>query len=99
LLIPDTRWRIREEAVAATAEPKRRKGIAARARQPRKAEQRSLILENELVVPNSFFYSYHSSGVPAFVAVLNDEPQLQEAMAFELLIANPALCLLEIEIQ
>jgi hypothetical protein len=32
------RWRIREEAVAATADPKRREGIAAGARQIRKTE-------------------------------------------------------------
>jgi hypothetical protein len=37
-LIPETRWRTREEAVAATAGPKRREGIAAGARQLRKAE-------------------------------------------------------------
>jgi transposase InsO family protein len=32
LLIPETRWRAREEAIAATAGPKRREGIAAEAR-------------------------------------------------------------------
>jgi hypothetical protein len=32
LLIPETRWRAREEAAAATAGPKRREGIVAEAR-------------------------------------------------------------------
>jgi hypothetical protein len=38
LLIGDTRWRTREEAVAAAAGPKRREPMAPGARQIRKAE-------------------------------------------------------------
>jgi hypothetical protein len=37
--------------------------------------------------------------VPAFVAVLNDEPQPHVAIAFGLLIVNYAVCLPEIETQ
>ncbi|WP_061578913.1 hypothetical protein [Saccharococcus caldoxylosilyticus] len=38
MLIPETRWRACEEAVAAAAGPKRREGIAAGTRHHRKAE-------------------------------------------------------------
>jgi hypothetical protein len=38
LLIGETRWRAREEAVAAAAGPKRREPMAPEARQRRKAE-------------------------------------------------------------
>jgi hypothetical protein len=39
LLIPETRWRARKEAVAATAGPKRREGIAAEARHHEKRKR------------------------------------------------------------
>jgi hypothetical protein len=42
LLIGDTRWRTREEAVAATAGPKRREPMAPGARQIRKAKGASI---------------------------------------------------------